>query len=90
MHGGGFEYGGPMEDGYDSLCSRIAKGSGGEVRFAVLMLKRLRCPTCVLGNSAACRVSSLQMLLPTRDSYKYCFSYRTGYWIQVDPDMVLN
>lgn len=28
VHGGGFEYGGPVEDGYDSLCSRLAKGSG--------------------------------------------------------------
>jgi len=28
VHGGGFEYGSPLEDGYDSLCSRIAAGSG--------------------------------------------------------------
>ncbi|CAE7543602.1 est [Symbiodinium natans] len=28
IHGGGFEYGSPLEDGYDSLCSRIAAGSG--------------------------------------------------------------
>ncbi|CAK9098196.1 Arylacetamide deacetylase [Durusdinium trenchii] len=28
VHGGGFEWGGPREDGYDSLCSRLASGSG--------------------------------------------------------------
>ncbi|CAJ1338923.1 unnamed protein product [Effrenium voratum] len=28
VHGGGFEWGSPLEDGYDSLCSRIAEGSG--------------------------------------------------------------
>jgi len=28
VHGGGFEWGGPREDGYDSLCSRIARGTG--------------------------------------------------------------
>ena len=34
MHGGGFEYGAPLEDGYDSLCSRIAAGSGGKLLAA--------------------------------------------------------
>lgn len=68
MHGGGFEYGGPMEDGYDSLCSRIAKGSGGEVRFAVLMFDEIACWALLAGSP----------LLSARDSYCsacYCFSY---------------
>eukprot|EP00931_Biecheleriopsis_adriatica_P059478 TRINITY_DN35597_c0_g1_i1.p1 TRINITY_DN35597_c0_g1~~TRINITY_DN35597_c0_g1_i1.p1 ORF type:complete len:382 (-),score=72.87 TRINITY_DN35597_c0_g1_i1:50-1195(-) len=28
IHGGGFEYGAPLTEGYDNLCSRIADGSG--------------------------------------------------------------
>lgn len=38
VHGGGFEWGGPREDGYDSLCSRLASGSGS-FRVAVRGMK---------------------------------------------------
>ena len=34
VHGGGFEYGAPREDGYDSLCSRVAAASGASELFA--------------------------------------------------------